>query len=138
MGYLGSFWVGPHFLPTLSIEFQVAYVSSIATDDDSTSKDAVSRSVLRSGNNPIMCDGASEEVLETSGRIMTLHGLIVDAGCINSNCKLYYLVRINAPILNFGSFAVIFILQLYFLALIRLIKPSSTNTTGAQSRFMDR
>ena len=138
MGYLGSFCVSPPFLPTLSIEFQVAYVSSIATDDDSTSKDAVSRSVLRSRNNPIMCDGASEEVLETSGRIMTLHGLIVDAGCINSNCKLYYLVRINAPILNFGSFAVIFILQLYFLALIRLIKPSSTNTTGAKCRFMDR
>ena len=104
MGYLGSFWIGPHFLPTLSIEFQVAYASSIATDDDSTFKDAASRSALRSRNNFIMCDEASEEALETSGRIMTLHGLIVDAGCINSNCKLNYLVRINAPILNFGSF----------------------------------
>ena len=87
MGYLGSFWVGPPFLPTLSIEFQVAYVSSIATDDDSTSKDAVSRSMHRLGNNNITCEGASEEVLETSGRIMTLNGLIVDADCINS--KLY-------------------------------------------------
>ena len=58
MGYLRSFWIGPHFLPKLSIEFQVAYASCIATDDHSTSKDAVSRSMLRLGNNPIMCDGA--------------------------------------------------------------------------------
>ena len=87
MGYLGSFWIGPHFLPTLSIECQVAYASFIVTDDDSTFKDAVSRSMLRLGNSPITCDEASEEVLETSGRIMTLHGLIVDAGCINSELQ---------------------------------------------------
>ena len=84
MGYLGSFWIGPHFLPKLSIEFQVAYASSIVTDDDSTSKDAVSKSMLRLGDNPSMCDGAFEEELETSGCTMTLHGLSVDAGCINS------------------------------------------------------
>ena len=87
MGWLGSFYIGLYFLPTLSIEDQVEYVSSIATDDDSTSKDAVSRSMLRLGNNPIMCDEASEKVLGTSGRIMTLHGLIVDAGCINSKLQ---------------------------------------------------
>ena len=87
MGYSGSFWIGAHFLPTLPIECQVAYASSIVTDDDSTYKDAVSKSMLRLGHNNITCDGASEEVLETSGRIMTLHGLIVDAGCINSKLQ---------------------------------------------------
>ena len=73
-----------HFRPTLSIEFQVKYASSIATDGDSTSKDAASRSTLHIANGPIMCDEASDEVLETSGHIMTLPGLSVDASYINS------------------------------------------------------
>ena len=87
MGYSESFWSGVHFHHKLSIECQVAYASFIVTDDDSTSKDAVSRSMLRLGNSPITCDEASEEVLETSGRIMTLHGLIVDTDCINSKLQ---------------------------------------------------
>ena len=75
------------FLHTLFIGLQAPYVSSIVMDDDSTSKDAASRSMLHFGNNNITCDAVYEEVLETSGRIMTLHGLIVDAGCINSKLQ---------------------------------------------------
>ena len=67
MGYSGSFWIGAHFLPILSIEFQVAYASSIVTDDDSTSKDAVSKSMLRLGHNPGMCDEAFGEAPGTAG-----------------------------------------------------------------------
>ena len=67
MGYLGSFWGGAHFLPTLSIEFPVACASSIVTDDDSTSKDTVSKSMLRLGDNPGMCDGAFGEAPGTAG-----------------------------------------------------------------------
>ena len=67
MGYSESFWSGVHFLPTLSIECQVAYASSIVTDDDSTSKDAVSKSMLRLGHNPGMCDEAFGEAPGTAG-----------------------------------------------------------------------
>ena len=57
----------PLFLPTLFIECQVAYASSIVTDDDSTSKDAVSKSMLRLGHNPGMCDEAFGEAPGTAG-----------------------------------------------------------------------
>ena len=67
MGYSESFWIGAHFLPTLSIECQVAYASSIVTDDDSTYKDAVSKSMLRLGHNPGMCDEAFGEAPGTAG-----------------------------------------------------------------------
>ena len=67
MGYSESFWSGVHSLPTLSIECQVAYASSIVTDDDSTSKDAVSKSMLRLGHHPGMCDEAFGEAPGTAG-----------------------------------------------------------------------
>ena len=103
MGYSESSWSGVHFHHTLSIECQVAYASFIVTDDDSTFKDAVSRSMLRLGNSPITCDEASEEVLETSGRIMTLHGLIVDADCINSKLQTELPCSNNWTNINSGS-----------------------------------
>ena len=52
---------------TLSIECQGAYASYIVTDDDSTSKDAVSKSMLRLGHNPGMCDEAFGEAPGTAG-----------------------------------------------------------------------
>ena len=67
MGYSESSWSGVHFHHTLSIECQVAYASSIVTDDDSTSKDAVSKSMLRLGHNPGMCDEAFGEAPGTAG-----------------------------------------------------------------------
>ena len=84
MGCLGSFSVGVNFRLTQSIALQVKYASSIATDGGSTSKDVASRSTLHVAYGLIMCGEASDEVLETSGHIMTLPGLSVDASYINS------------------------------------------------------
>ena len=117
-----------HFRPTLFIEFQVKYASSIATDGDSTSKDAASKSTLHITNDLIMCDEASDEVLETSGHIMTLHGLIVDASCINSKLHTALLCSNKRTDTTFGSSLGISIFQLYLFPLSLLIKHRSFHT----------
>jgi hypothetical protein len=67
MDYSGLFWIGVHFLHILSIGPQAAYASSIVTDDDSTSKDAVSKSMPHLRDNTGMSDEAFGEAPGTDG-----------------------------------------------------------------------
>ena len=73
-----------------------------------------SKSMLHLELNPGMCGEAFGEMQETSGHIITRHGLIVDAGCINSKLQTALPCSNNRTHTNFGSSLGISIFQLYY------------------------